>query len=206
MDVNELIGSLSSQLGETLPSLIGALLILVVGWFVAIVVRAIVRRSLKALGANERIASSTGNTLDVEGGTAAVFYYVILALVAVAFFDAMNLTQVSTSVQGLVDQILGYAPKLIAAGVLALVAWLIATILRSIVTQALSATSMDEKLGSEAGMRPMSDSLGPCCTGWSSFSSCRAFSARWRCRVFWILSRAWSTRSSRCSPMFWVPS
>jgi len=41
-----------------------------------------------------------------------------------------------------------------------LVAWVLATIVRSLVTRGLASTSIDEKLSSEAGMRPMSESLG----------------------------------------------
>jgi hypothetical protein len=160
MNVNALFDSLSSQLGETLPSVGGALLILLVGWIAAVVIRAIVRRGLRAIGTNQRIESSTGNAIDVERGASLVFYYVVLALVLVAFFNALNLQQVSGSMQGLVDQMLGYAPKLIAGGVLLLVAWVLATVVRSVVTQALAATAIDERLSSEAGMRPISESLG----------------------------------------------
>jgi hypothetical protein len=160
MDVSTLYGSLASQLGQTIPGIAGALFILVGGWFIALVLRAIVRRGLHALGLNERIESTTGNAIDVEGGTASIFYYVILALVLVAFFNALNLQQVSGSMQTLVDQILGFAPKLVAAGVLLLVAWILATIARAIVSKALAATSIDDRLSSEAGMRPISESLG----------------------------------------------
>jgi hypothetical protein len=41
-----------------------------------------------------------------------------------------------------------------------LVAWVIATVLRTIVKNALSATSLDDRLSGEAGMSPVSDSLG----------------------------------------------
>ena len=51
-------------------------------------------------------------------------------------------------------------PKLVAGGVLLLVAWVLATIIRTLVTKALGATSLDEKLSSGAGMTPMSDTLG----------------------------------------------
>lgn len=160
MDFSALFDSLASQLGSTIPSIGGALLVLLVGWFVAVVIRAVVRRALRAIGTNEQIEATTGNKIDVEGGTASIIYYVILAVVLVGFFNALNLQQVSGSVQALVDQILGFAPKLVAGGVLLLVAWILATIVRSLVTRGLAATSMDERLSTDAGMRPMSESLG----------------------------------------------
>lgn len=160
MDMTQLLGSLQASLGETLPSLLGAVFILVAGWFVAMIVRAVVRRALGALALNEKIASSTGSELNVESGAASGAYYLILVFVLVAFFNALQLQQVSGSLQGLVDQIMAFAPKLIAGGVLLLVAWILASVVKAVATRALAATSVDDRLSSEAGMRPISESLG----------------------------------------------
>ena len=160
MDWNALVSQLGNSLGETLPSLLGALGILVVGWIVAVVVRAVIGGVLKRVGLNQRIQDSTGNTMDVAGGIAKGAYYVILLIVLVAFLNALELEQPSASLQGLVDQVLSFLPKAIAAGVLLGVAWLLATVVRAGSTKALAATSLDEKVASEADMRPLSESLG----------------------------------------------
>jgi len=160
MDLTTLSETLQGSLGETLPKLLGGILILVIGWFAAIIVRAMVRKVLNLAKVNERVASSTGNEMNLSGGIASGVYYVILLLVLVAFFNALQLQAVSGSLQGLVDQVFAFAPKAIAAGVLLLVAWLIATVVRSIATRGLATTQIDEKISSEAGMRPVSESLG----------------------------------------------
>jgi hypothetical protein len=160
MDFTTLLSSLQGTLGETLPGVIGALAILIVGWFVAILVRAAIRKGLGLVRVNERIATATGTEVNAEGGLAAAFYYVILLLVLVAFFNALQLEQVSGSLQSLIDQVFVYLPKLAAGGLLLVVAWVLATIVRSLATKALGATSLDEKLSTEAGMRPVSENLG----------------------------------------------
>ena len=160
MDWNALMTQLGNSLGETLPSMLGALGILVVGWFVAILIRAAIGGVLKRLGLNARIEQSTGNAMDVAGGIAKGAYYVILLIVGVAFFNALELNQASGSLQQLADQVLGFLPKAIAAGVLLGVASVLATIARAGATKALAATSLDEKVASEADMRPLSESLG----------------------------------------------
>ena len=76
------------------------------------------------------------------------------------FFNALNLELVSGPLRGFLDQVLAFAPKLVAGGVLLLVAWLLATVVRTVVSKALQATSLDDKLSSEAGMSPMSENLG----------------------------------------------
>ena len=160
MDWTALFGELSSSLGETLPTLAGAVGILVIGWFVAVIARAIVRGVLKRLGLNARIEAATGNAMDVAGNVAKAVYFVVLLIALVAFFNVLELEQASSSLQSLVDQVLGFVPKAVAAGVLLLVAWLMATLARVGVTKVLATTALDERVSDEAGMRPMSESLG----------------------------------------------
>jgi hypothetical protein len=160
MDSSKLVETLQGRLGETLPALGGALVILLIGWFVAIVLRAVARRGLGALNLSERIQSSTGSEIDAEKGAASIIYYGVLAITLVAFFNALQLDQVSSSLQTLVDQLLGFLPKLLAGGILLLVAWVVAAVVRGIASKALSATTLDDRLSREADMQPISQSLG----------------------------------------------
>jgi hypothetical protein len=123
-------------------------------------VRAGVRKGLGIIKVNQRLRSTTGAELDIEGGTSAGIYYLILLLVLVAFFNALDLELVSGPLRALVDQVLAFVPKLVAGGILILIVWVIATVLRTIVAKALQATALDEKLSAGAGMRPISDNLG----------------------------------------------
>ena len=160
MDMSKLTETLQETLGSSLPGILGALGILIIGWFVAIVIRAGVRKGLGFLQLNKRLGSTTGTQMDVEGGTATALYYLVLLFVLVGFFNALNLETVSGPLRGLLDQVLAFAPKIVAGGVLALVAWLLATVARTVVSKALQATNLDDKLSSGAGMSPMSDNLG----------------------------------------------
>jgi hypothetical protein len=160
MDYNQLLTSLQDTLGNTLPSLGGALLILVLGWLVALVVRAAIRRGLGALGVNERLRSTTDVQVDLEGGTARITYYVLLAVVLLAFFNALDLERVSGPFEAIVEQIFAFLPKLVGASALLLVAWVIGIVLRALATQGLAATRLDERLGAEGDVRSVGESLG----------------------------------------------
>jgi len=160
MDMTKLTETLQTTLGGTLPSVLGALGILVLGWFVAMAVRAGVKKGLGFIKVNQRLRSTTGAEMDIEGGAAAGIYYLILLLVLVAFFNALHLELVSGPLQALVEQVMAFVPKLVAGGILILIVWVIATVLRTIVSKALQATTLDDKLSAGAGMRPISDNLG----------------------------------------------
>lgn len=158
--MTEIIDSLKATLGDALPSILGALAVLIVGWFAAMLLRALVRKTLHMVKVNERIRSSTDSAMDIEGGAGAIVYWVVLLLAIIGFFNMLNLQQVSGTLQSLVDQFMAYAPKLVAGAVLMLVAWVLATLLRSLITRALATKKMDERLSEQAGMKPMSQSVG----------------------------------------------
>jgi hypothetical protein len=160
MDFSSLLQSLQTTLGESLPGVLKALVILIVGWLVAVIIRAVVRKSLGMLKLNDRVFSQADGRMDLESGIAKGAFYVVLLLAVIAFFNALNLPLVSAPLQSLVDKILAFLPNLVAGGVLILIAWVLASVLRKIATNGLAATGLDEKLSAEAGMKPMSQNLG----------------------------------------------
>lgn len=146
MDFSVLSNSLQSTLGEQLPAIFIALLIIAVGWLVAVVLRAGTRRLLGVLKVDDRIAESTGQKVSVESGIAlGVFWLVILVTVA-AVFNSLHLDRISDPFAQLVTQIIGYAPRLIAGVVLTLVAWVIATLIQALATRALGASKLSSAL------------------------------------------------------------
>jgi hypothetical protein len=54
---------------------------------------------------------------------------------------------------------MAYLPRLLLAGLLAVLAWIVATVLRTVVGKALGATRLDEKLSQSAGVPPLSETL-----------------------------------------------
>lgn len=160
MDIQSTLDSLQATLGDTLPSLLAAVGILVVGWLVAVALRAATRRLLDMANLNERIASSTDSEINAESWGASGVFWMVMFLVLIAFFNVLDLEIVSEPLQALVTKVFEFGPSLIAGGVLALVAWVLASLARSLITNALSKTSIDEKVSEAAEMRPVSGSIG----------------------------------------------
>jgi hypothetical protein len=79
-------------------------------------------------------------------------YYLLLLFVLVAFFQALKLTLITEPLNQLLNQLFDYAPKLLAGGVLVLIAWVVATVLRKIIVEGLTAAKLDERLGAQAGI------------------------------------------------------
>lgn len=152
--------SLQSTLGTHVPAILGAIAILLVGWFVAAVVRAGVRKTTALLKVNERISESTGEKLDVEKGAAVGAFWLIILITVIGVFNTLNLELVSAPFNQLLSQVLGYLPRILAGVVLIVLAWILAVLFRALVTRALAATSWDQKLATETGALPLSKSIG----------------------------------------------
>lgn len=156
----KLFESLQGTMGESLPNILGAIAIFVIGWIVALIVRAGLKKALGALKLNGRFGDTTDSGFDIELFIAKLGYWLIMLIALIAVFNSLNLQQVSQPLNALVTQVFNYMPKLVSGGVLALVAWLVATLARTGAGKALSATSLDEKLTLEAGVAPVSHNIG----------------------------------------------
>ena len=148
----DMLTQITETLGGFVPSLFGALGILVIGWIVAVVARSVVRGALKRTRFDERVARwTTGSPVAVEQHAGTVVYWVILLFVAMAVFQALDLPQVAEPLNALLSQVANFVPQLAGALILLLVAWVVATVLRKLVSGALHALKIDERLAGEPG-------------------------------------------------------
>ena len=153
--MEELYLQVVKLIGAYVPNLLGALAILVVGWLIAWLVSAIFRGIFKRTQLDENLAkwiAGEEKAKDIPIGRyiAKTIYYVLLLFVLIAFFQALGLTIITEPLNQLLTQIFVFAPQLLAAAALLLVAWLLATFLRLIITRGLTALKLDERLGEKA--------------------------------------------------------
>jgi small-conductance mechanosensitive channel len=162
--------NLMQNFGGYVPSLIAALAILLVGWLVALAVSAGVRALLRRTKLDNKLTNwvagdKKGEPIPAERYISKGVFYLIMLFVLIAFFQALGLTVITQPLNGLLNQAFTYAPRLLGAGALILVAWILASVLRFLVTKALTALKIDERLGDQAGMdeeerMPLSKTLG----------------------------------------------
>jgi len=80
-----------------------------------------------------------------------VVYWLVFLIFLPAILGALGLTGLLVPVQGMIDKFLGFLPNLLAAGVILLIGWFIARVVRMIVTNLLSAAGADS-LGERIGL------------------------------------------------------
>jgi hypothetical protein len=149
--------TIGQQVGSFLPSLIGALAILVVGWIVATILAAGTKQLFEATQfdnwlANKVMGQQPGAAKPpVEKWLSQGVFWIIMIFALVAFFNVLRLDIVSQPLNSFLLQILDYLPRLGGAVVLLGVAWVLATITKSIVIHGLQSFKLDDRLAEQAG-------------------------------------------------------
>jgi len=143
-------------LGQFIPSFLGALIILIVGWVAATIVASLIQSFLKKTGIDNRISGLAGQRrgeapFPIGKWVSTAIYWLILAFTLVAFLNALHLESVSTPLNVFLQQILSYVPRLGSAALLLGVAWIIATLVKTLVTSGLSRFNLDDKLKQHTG-------------------------------------------------------
>lgn len=152
----------SNLVGDYLPNLVGALVILVLGWIVALIAAAIVRGVLHRTTIEnrfaERIFGDRAAAMPIERYCGTGVFWLVMLFVLVAFFDALRLRVVTEPLNALLAQLSAFAPRLLGALLLLVAAALLAALLRRIVGASLVAARADERLGTGEG-HPIAASL-----------------------------------------------
>jgi len=141
------LGTTFDSVAAFLPKLIGALIILLIGWFVAKAIRWALFKVLKAVkfndiadkvGINGRLQTA-GLKSDAAGLMAKLGYWMVMFTVLILFFDALGLGVVSE----LLRDVIGYLPKLLVGCILLIVGMYLADFVKDLVKATLKSGSFD---------------------------------------------------------------
>ena len=157
--MNPMYTSFNGYLGGPIGSIIGAILIFIIGWLVALGIAALVRGVLSKINLNQRMNSSTGKSYDLEGIISKIVFWFIFIIAIAGALSQLNLNSISTPFANMVNQVLTFIQNIIAAVAVGVVGWVIATVARTAINAALAKTSMDERLSAKAGVKPMSSTI-----------------------------------------------
>jgi hypothetical protein len=147
--ISDPFAQLVAQIIGYAPRLIAGTVLLLVAWVIASVIQAVVDRALAA--------SKLGAVLSKEAGmepmsktVANVLFWLVILLFVPSILGALDLRGLLEPVQGMLAKLLDMVPNVFGAAVIAFVGWLVAKVLRGLVTNLLAAAGAD-KMGSQIG-------------------------------------------------------
>ncbi len=139
---------------DFLPNLIAGLVIGLIAWALARLVRYLIEKALGATDLDDKVSAGAGMA-PMSQNLGQVAQWLVLLLFLPVILGVLKLDGLLEPVRGMVDKILAMAPNVFAAAVLGFAGWFVARILRDLVVNLLLTVGFD-KLGEKAGF---SDSL-----------------------------------------------
>ena len=160
--LDQIIQSVGISVGAYFPNIVGALLVLIIGWLAALILAALVQGALKATKIDNRIAAwavggERARSLNVERMIGKGVFYFSLLFVLVAFFNALDLQIVAEPLSNLLNQVFEYIPRILGASLLLLAAWIIANLSKIVVKRVLGVAKLDRMLEKKAGLKEGKD-------------------------------------------------
>lgn len=129
-----------------IPNLISAIILLIVAWIIAVIVKTIIVKGLRAIGFEKWLEkkglTEVGSGKSESEGLIQTFgklaYFIIFLLFLPSVFDALNMTSVSTPIKNMMDSILNFLPRVIVAVIILIVGLFIAKVLGTLVKNLLT--------------------------------------------------------------------
>ena len=144
------LNGLLGQITSFLPKLGGAAILVGIAWVLATISKMIVGRFLRSANidskVNESVADSSTEALPLSETLSSTLYWFILLLFLPLVLDTLGLVQALQPVQNLVNQILSALPKILKAVMIGGIGWLIAQVVKRIITNLLATSGADSFL------------------------------------------------------------
>ncbi|KRG71661.1 mechanosensitive ion channel [Pseudoxanthomonas dokdonensis] len=148
-----LSGPFSNLVGEVmlyLPRILLAAGIALVAWLVAVAARLAINRIMQMTQWDEKLSNSAG-VKPIASVLGHVIYWLVLLLFLPAVVTALNIEGIMMPLTAMTQQLLEALPQVFAALLIGGTGWLVAKVVRGLVTQLLASTGVDS-LGAKAGM------------------------------------------------------
>lgn len=132
-----------------IPNVIGAILLLLVAWLVATIVRAIFTKGLKKAGAPRAMVKGhmaktqedADSKLDSIGK---IFYYLVFILFLPSVFDQLNMRAVAAPISNMMDKLLAFLPNLLMAAIILILGYFVAKFVKNLVATILTTINIDK--------------------------------------------------------------
>ncbi|MEM6803336.1 MAG: mechanosensitive ion channel [Bacteroidota bacterium] len=125
-----------AQIGELMPGVLGALVVLLIGWFIARGVKRLSSRLLSKSGLDERINRNSSKPVKASAMISKLVYYVVLTLVLMVVLEMLGVSQILDPLKQMVAEFVGYIPNLVAALIIGFAGYVIASIASELVNMA----------------------------------------------------------------------
>ncbi|WP_051907720.1 mechanosensitive ion channel [Flavimarina sp. Hel_I_48] len=122
----------ANQVTHFLPNLLGALLVLFVGWLIAKGIKMLVVNLLNRTSWDEKVFSRTdvGDTNIFLGN---IFYYIIMIIVLLIVLEILGINQVLVPLENMLDKFLSFIPNFVGAALIGFIGYVLAKFVSNLI-------------------------------------------------------------------------
>lgn len=152
--LDNLLKSITDSVGNFLPGTVGALLIVIIGWFIAGLLRKLTVRIIKSTGLDKHDKS---DKIDLPKFIGKLVYFLVMIFVFMLALEKLGMQSVLDPVKNLLDGFLAYIPNIIGAGLVGYIGYMLAKVVSELV--GMSGESL-KKITAKAGLNTEMDLVG----------------------------------------------
>jgi hypothetical protein len=141
--ITEPLNAMLNQFLLFLPKLFAAAILALVAYVIASIARKLVTAVTARTNVDARLQASAGTSVSISNPLGDAAFYLVWLFFLPAILGALGLESLLIPVQNMIDQILAYLPKVLAAGIVFLVGWFVARIVQRIVEGFLASAGVD---------------------------------------------------------------
>ena len=142
--ITALFNDMFSTVFAYLPRILYAVVLGIIAWFVARILRAIVTRVLSRVGVDKRVSEPAGIApAPISSAIGEAVYWLVWLLFLPAILSVLGLTGILAPIEAMMTSLLSALPKILVAALIIIVGLFAARILQRITASALKAFGVD---------------------------------------------------------------
>ncbi len=127
-NIQEFFTNFLQTVGNFLPGVLGALLTLIIGYFIAKGFSGLVGRLLKRTDLDNRLFRGANSSVSPEGFISKLVYYIIMLIVLMVVLEMLGVENVLEPIKAMVTDFMRAIPNIIKAGIIGFAGYIVATI------------------------------------------------------------------------------
>lgn len=134
LDFAQIFENLLNTVGSQLPGVLGAVLVLIIGWMLAGIISRLVYRLLKKTKWDDKLMNKAQLDIDSNKLISKLVYYLLMIIVLMVVLEMMGVSNVLDPLKNMVGDFTGFfAQNLLPAGIIAFAGYILAKIVSSLI-------------------------------------------------------------------------
>lgn len=134
MNMPDYLERLIHTISDSLPGVVGAVVVLIVGWLFAVLIRKVVHSLMKKTEWDERLL---GNTIvDTNKFIANLVYYILMLIILLIVLEMLGVSYVLDPIRNMLNEFLGFIPNILAGMAIIFIGYIIAKFISNLVKMA----------------------------------------------------------------------